>query len=227
MHYPLRGDVPPHHHHPVKTLSLEASSATVSLAVSEYDRIISSHRFLAPRGRGAEIFLALENLRPAWIDVDRIAVGVGPGSYNGLRTACALAQSLALVLQCEIVTCPSPCLLDVGEEHYFAVGDARGGRLWRAEVVHRKITGDITLVTPDEFTSQLKTISDRPVYRVGSIPRLINLPESVPTADLLAALAPRLRPLNPDSPAPIYLKPPHITLPRAQADDLPAGTAKC
>jgi hypothetical protein len=60
----------------VKILSLEASSAMVSLAVSEHDRLVTSHRFLAPRGRGAEIFLTLENLRPAWIDVDRIAVGV-------------------------------------------------------------------------------------------------------------------------------------------------------
>ena len=199
----------------------------VSLAVSEHDRLVTSHRFLAPRGRGAEIFLTLENLRPAWIDVDRIAVGVGPGSYNGLRTTCALAQSLALVLQCEIVICPSPCLLDVPDEHYFAVGDARGGRLWLAEVAGRKIVGDIALITPEEFTGQLTSNSQAPIYRIGNIPGSIHLPESVPSADILAALAPQLTPLSSGSPAPIYLKPPHITLPRAHAGDLPAGTAKC
>lgn len=35
-----------------------------------------------------------------WADVGAVACGVGPGAFTGLRTACAVAQGLALGLNC-------------------------------------------------------------------------------------------------------------------------------
>lgn len=211
----------------MKILALEASSSLVSLAIREDGQLIATHRFSAPRGRGAEIFTALEKLRPAWKDADRLAIGVGPGSYNGLRTTCALAQSFALVLSCELVTCPSPCLLEVPEDRYLAVGDARGGRLWCAEVAGRKLHTEIALITPEELAAKLSSSTATPVYRVGSAPGADHLPATVPAAEVLSALAPRLTPLASGKPEPIYLKPPHITLPRTTGGGLPAGAATC
>ena len=211
----------------MKILALEASSSLVSLAIRENDQLIATHRFSAPRGRGAEIFTALEKLRPAWIDADRLAIGVGPGSYNGLRTTCALAQSFALVLGCELVTCPSPCLLEVPEDRYLAVGDARGGRLWWADVADRKLRAEIALITPEELIAKLSSVDALRVYRVGSVPGAAHLPAAVPAAAVLATLAPRLTPLTPGKPEPIYLNTPHNTLPRTEGGGVPAEAATC
>lgn len=211
----------------MKILALEASSSLVSLAIRENNQFIAQHSFSAPRGRGVEIFTALEKLRPVWKDTDRLAIGVGPGSYNGLRSTCALAQSFALVLGCELVTCPSPCLLAVPEDRYFAVGDARGGRLWWAEVATRKLHTEIVLITPAELAAKLSTGDAPPVYRVGSVQEADHLPAALPAAEVLAVLAPGISPLNSGKPEPIYLKPPHITPPRSTAGGLPAGAATC
>ena len=129
----------------MKILALEMSSATASLAVASEGEFIEVHSFEAPRGRGAEIFTLLDEMRPAWTGLGRMAIGLGPGSYNGLRTACALAGSFQMSLGIELVTAPSCCLLDVEDRCYAAIGDARGGRIWKATVADRHLTADISL----------------------------------------------------------------------------------
>ncbi|MFM8656995.1 MAG: hypothetical protein ACKOD5_07680, partial [Chthoniobacterales bacterium] len=51
-------------------------------------------------------------------------------------------------------------------------------------------------------------------YRTGPVPDLERLPEAFPDTGVLAVLAQDLPPLSPAELGPIYLKPPHITLPR-------------
>ena len=70
----------------MKILAIETSSATSSIAVAENGKIIDVRRFVAPRGRGAEIFTLLEKMRPTWSGMERMAIGVGQGP----TMACAL-----------------------------------------------------------------------------------------------------------------------------------------
>jgi tRNA threonylcarbamoyladenosine biosynthesis protein TsaB len=198
-------------------LALETSSAEASVAVAREGLLVEVRRFTAPRGRGAELFTVLDELRPLWRDAGRLALGLGPGSYNGLRVACALAGSFRLALGLELVTLPSPCLLAVDEPDFIAVGDARGGRLWRAEIHARRLHGEILLLPPDEFFASTRDVAGPPIYRVGSIAGGDHLPAASPDAALLATLAPDLEPAGPDFPEPLYLKPPHITQPRNQS----------
>lgn len=199
----------------MKILALDTSSATTSIAVAQDDDIIAVRCFDAPRGRGAQLFTALEELRPQWSGADLLALGLGPGSYNGLRAACALAAAFQLSLGLRLVTLPSPCLLDVGEQDYLAVGDARGGRLWLAAVHGRRLQGGISLVSPEEFAATLAAGGAPAVYRVGPIAGADHLPAARPDARVLARLAPQLPAADPATVEPLYLKPPHITLPRA------------
>jgi len=198
----------------VKVLAIETSSAHASVAVARDGQLLADRRFDAPRGRGAELFAVLEELRPHWHDADRLALGLGPGSYNGLRVACAVAGSCQLALGLDLVTAPSPCLLDVPDEHYLAIGDARGSRFYVAEVERSALSGEIALLDETALAARVAAAAI-PVYRVGSIPGYDHLPASAPDAAVLARLAPQLPPVDPRKLEPLYLKPPHITTPRA------------
>jgi tRNA threonylcarbamoyladenosine biosynthesis protein TsaB len=197
----------------VKILTLETSSAATSIAVAVDGHITDVRHFAAPRGRGAEIFTVLEGLRPAWTGLDRMAIGLGPGSYNGLRTACALAGSFQMVLGIELVTAPSCCLLDVDDPSYIAIGDARGGRIWKASVEDRQLVGEISLHALDEAADLLRG-TGQAIYRVGDVRGFEQLPSAHPDAAVLAVLAERLAATDPRKLEPLYLKPPHITAPR-------------
>ena len=197
----------------MKVLAIETSSASASVAVAADGEIVPVHRFDAPRGRGAEVFTLLDEMRAAWTGIDRLAIGLGPGSYNGLRVACALAGSIQMALGVELAAAPSCCLLNVDEQNYRAVGDARGGRVWFATVEGRRLAAEIELLPPDECLRRTKA-SAAPVYRVGEINGFEHLLVAVPDAAVLALLAPDLPSTDAAAVEPIYLKPPHITAPR-------------
>ncbi|MEX1045307.1 MAG: tRNA (adenosine(37)-N6)-threonylcarbamoyltransferase complex dimerization subunit type 1 TsaB [Chthoniobacterales bacterium] len=199
----------------MKVLAIETSSAHASVAVAREGELLAVRRFDAPRGRGAELFAVLQELRPHWHDADRLALGLGPGSYNGLRVACAVAGSCQLALGLDLVTAPSPCLLNVPEERYLAIGDARGSRFYVAEVERRTLRGDIALLDEAALAARVAAAPPIPVYRVGSVPGYDHLPDAAPDAAVLARLAPELSPTDPRKLEPLYLKPPHITTPRA------------
>lgn len=197
----------------MKVLAIETSSASASIAVAADGEIVAVRRFDTPRGRGAEVFTLLDEMRAAWSGIDRLAIGLGPGSYNGLRVACALAGSVQMALGVELATAPSCCLLNVDEHNYRAIGDARGGRVWFATVKDRRLAAEIELLPPDECLRRISA-SAAPVYRVGEISGFEHLPVAVPDASVLALLAPDLPPADAARIEPIYLKPPHITAPR-------------
>jgi len=97
-------------------------------------------------------------------DVERIVVGIGPGSFAGIRSALAFANGYALGTKCEVFGLPSPCAL-AGEGKVAVVGDARQGKAWVAlfdgfvasrDVFQVEMTAlatavpeDFSVVTPD------------------------------------------------------------------------------
>lgn len=212
----------------MKILAFDISCAEGSVAVAESGVVTASRRFAVPRGRGAGIFAALDELRAAWLGLDRLAIGLGPGSYNGLRAACALAGSFRMALGIDVVGTASPCVLGVPDARYYAAGDARGGLVYVALVQDRRLQGEIRLFEKAAFPSLAGISPGTPVYRVGALEGAESLPCARPEAEVLAVLAPTLQPLGPGGIEPVYLKPPHITTPRANvARDLPAAGDAC
>lgn len=197
----------------MKILALELSSASASVAVAQHDHVLETRRFNAPRGHGAEVFSMLEQMRETWRGIDRLAIGIGPGSYNGLRVACAVAGSFQMALRIELAAAPSCCLLDVLDDEYSVIGDARGGRLWCAHIRERRLVGEIDLLTPEECLARPNVA---PTYRVGDIRGFEDLALAAPDAAVLARLASGLAAADPARLEPIYLKPPHITVPRTE-----------
>lgn len=109
-------------------LALDTSTETLSVAVSRGD----AARVWAHSGAGGArastdlIPTVLDLMRQAGLqmqELDAICFGCGPGSFTGLRTACAVAQGLAFGAGVPVL--PVNSLLAVAEEARFtAMADA-------------------------------------------------------------------------------------------------------
>lgn len=81
-------------------LAIEQSTTTGSLALVHDQQILFETQWLDARFRNQRLFGGLTELlaqAPCRLEeIERYAVGVGPGNYTGLRTAVAAAQAMAL-----------------------------------------------------------------------------------------------------------------------------------
>lgn len=207
----------------MKVLAFDCSAARGSVAVVENGTTLYAEDFPIPRGRGSEFFAALDRAVGATGRADRIAVGVGPGSYNGLRTAVAAAEGLHLAWGAPRVGVISPRALPAGgAEDFFVLGDARGGMLWLARMTGRLVAEEFALRPAAEVRARLDEHPDVP--RLATTP-LADFPEAevcAPDAAILAQLAVFETPSG-NAVEPFYLKPAHITKAKPRSGVTGAG----
>lgn len=123
----------------MKLLAFDTSCATVSLALAE-DGAIKAQKLIAPGegNRQESITLLIPGVEEltkslGWQpkDLDLVVVGVGPGSFTGLRIGVVTARSMAQALEIGLFSLstfdclesqidePSGIILDGGRGHYF------------------------------------------------------------------------------------------------------------
>ncbi len=119
----------------MRILAIETSTDTASLAGWHSGQQLWGEDFPAKRSLSGElaprIAVGLEVLG----GVDRIVVGLGPGSYAGVRIAIATAMGLQAVFGCELLGIPSPVAMQPLGAHFVVVGDARRGSWYFSEVI--------------------------------------------------------------------------------------------
>jgi tRNA threonylcarbamoyladenosine biosynthesis protein TsaB len=88
-------------------LALDAAAAACSAAVWRDGAILAQRRQAMARGHAEALMpLVLETLQAAGLDfpdLSRIAVGVGPGSFTGIRIALAAARGIGLAASLPVV----------------------------------------------------------------------------------------------------------------------------
>jgi len=95
-------------------LALDTATPAVTVAVADGDRVLAQRTTVDARRHGELLAPAIEAvLRDAGVGrtrLDRVAVGVGPGPFTGLRVGLVTARMLGAVLGVPVV---GVCTLDV------------------------------------------------------------------------------------------------------------------
>jgi tRNA threonylcarbamoyl adenosine modification protein YeaZ len=197
----------------MRVLAFDCSTTSGSVAVVDNGVTIHAESFACPRGRGGAFFPALERAVTAAGRVDRIAVGIGPGSYNGLRAAIAAAEGLHFATGAERVGIVSPRALAGGTGEFFALGDARGGVFWLVRIADGRVAGEFELLPLEALVAKLDARPDLRRLAAAPVPAVPGVVVAMPDAVTLARLALEETPATAVL-EPMYLKPAHITAPR-------------
>lgn len=200
----------------MRVLALDASGAEASIAVrDDVGELIFQRDVASPRGRGGAIFPVLADAMRVAGCPDRIAVGLGPGAYNGLRVAVAAAEGIALACGADRVGVLSLRAIGTECREYVCIGDARGGLYYFAKLSDRKLVGEIELLSRDAMSGRLGQLQRIAVFATAPVDAFPDVARGSVDAAILASLASTENPAG-AALEPIYLKPPCITAPRVR-----------
>lgn len=197
-------------------LALDTATPAVTVAVADGADVRVSTSTVDARRHGELLAPSIERvLREAGVDrrdLDRIAVGVGPGPFTGLRVGIVTARTLGAVLGVPVVGVCSLDALALGsglDGHYRVATDARRREVYWAEYDGRARVDGPHVARPADVAF------DGPVAGAGArlypdaFPEARD-PEHVSAGDLarwVAAGLPTLEPL------PLYLRRPDAVEP--------------
>lgn len=209
-------------------LALETSTRRASLAV--YDRAagetVGTAVFVTDRAHNAAIFEPLGRLVEAHRDsLEGFVVGLGPGSYGGVRVGLAAANGLAVALGLPVAGGSSLEAWDTEDVSYVVVGDARRGTWSLALVRDRVLQGEPELLSEGEVQARLDSFRDEGLSVHSPDAKIVErLPGAVLSYPDAARLAARFRkadlstlgelPLEPH-----YLRAPYITEPKRRSGE--------
>ncbi len=203
------------------TLALDCSTARGSAAIGlASGGVLWERCFPAGRGHGGELFTTLqEGLRatvtPPERTLGRIVVGLGPGSYSGVRQAIAVATGLSLATGATLAGATSTLALDTRAAHYHAIGDARRGTFYHTAVSRgRLLTGPELVDDEAALLARFAAHPDWPVLAMEMVPEGIVAQVCFPLATRLLEVAPLLQ--QSGILEPIYLRPPSVTPSKAE-----------
>ncbi len=136
----------------MNVLALDGALDAFSAAVARDGRIVASQCEAGSIALERGLAMVEAVLRDGWLEpqqVDRLAVGIGPGGFTGLRIAVAYAKSLAAVWARPLVPIDSFDLLEFGGdfERVLAVVVGRPGVIsarYRSKTETRRASGRVS-----------------------------------------------------------------------------------
>lgn len=111
-------------------LIIETSGPSAWIALCKDKKILETLILASSHGLSSRIHPLLDQLLKDQ-EIDYIAVGIGPGSYAGSRTAATIAKTLSFAWEKPLVSFPSPiAFLPLDCQGTFAyIADAKMGQL--------------------------------------------------------------------------------------------------
>lgn len=193
----------------MRALALELSSSVGSIALSDETGVRDFRTFPADRKDSGYFF---ENLALACREdggFDLIVVGLGPGSYAGIRIGIATALGLHKAFNARLLGLPSVCAVDCGE--YLFLGDARRNSYVFAHIIDGRCVEGPLLTERETIHAKLRERNSVPVVATEPLPQFERIAVEHPSAARLIEIALR-GDVDSDRPLePIYLRAPYIT----------------
>ncbi len=190
-------------------LAIESSGPVGGAALVEGDAVVVERQVEAPRGRGVALVSLVAELLDSVKTLDRVVIGIGPGSYNGIRGALALGWGIAAARGVPLVGISS--LLGYPETSYAAAGDARRGQYYWARVENGQFLQEPMLFEETEFRALVAEAAEGPIFVPAPITGVAGIARP-PSASILATRSASSA-LHGPVPEPLYLKPAFINLP--------------
>jgi tRNA threonylcarbamoyladenosine biosynthesis protein TsaB len=200
----------------MKILALELSSGQGSVAWLENDAEPFVRTFANDRKHSGLFFENLQLCLREFGAPDAIVVGLGPGSYAGVRIAIATAVGLRAASTAKLIGIASIRGMATAAREYCVIGDARrasfffgrvnGGRLMEGPSLHSRVELEMKI-----------SESSVPVYASEPLTQFPKTALAYPSARRLAELAQDQVDEIADTRSlePIYLREPHITVAKA------------
>jgi tRNA threonylcarbamoyladenosine biosynthesis protein TsaB len=202
----------------MRILALELSNGQGSVAWLENDRESFARIFANDRKHSGLFFENLQLCSREFGAPDVIVAGLGPGSYAGVRIAIAAAVGLRTASRAKLIGIASVCGIDTAAQEYCVIGDARRESFFFARVRDGRLAEGPSLHSRAELDSKILE-SNVPIYASEPLPQFAKATLAYPSARRLAEVARDQADEIADTRSlePIYLREPHITVPRASS----------
>jgi tRNA threonylcarbamoyladenosine biosynthesis protein TsaB len=200
----------------MKTLALELSTARGSIAWVGEDGQQLFREWPNDRKDSGAFFENLGDAQKQFGAPETIVVGLGPGSYAGVRIAISAAIGLQTASNARLIGLPSICAMETGKHEYYVIGDARRESFFFARVRANDLIDGPTLLSEIELRNKIDKLEDNmSIFASEKLPQFKRAVIAYPSAMVLAGLAEDSN-RNFASPPlePIYLREPHITVPK-------------
>ena len=148
------------------TLAIDSSTTTLTLGLVR-DEVILATSYGPTENNQSEVLIPIiedimktRNLKP--VDIEKIAVAVGPGSYTGIRVGVAVAKSLGYALDIPVTGVSSLEVMAMAAESgdiCIPMIDARRGTVFAGAYDH-----DGTIIIPDGHYKIEKLIDKLSVF---------------------------------------------------------------
>ena len=147
---------------------------------------------------------------------EKIMVGLGPGSYAGVRIAISAAIGVQAAAGAVLTGYPSACAIACREQEYIVVGDARRKSFFFVRIKNRTVSGEFELMSEDELRDRIARSAGTRIVSSDSLPQFQPTVElAYPSAKILAQLALDAGRTFIETPLqPIYLREAHVTMPK-------------
>lgn len=200
----------------MKILALELSSGQGSIAWLEKGREPFVRIFANDRKHSGLFFENVQFCSREFGAPDAIVVGLGPGSYAGVRIAIATAVGLRLASGAKLIGVASIRGMEATAREYCVIGDARRASFFFGRVSDGRLMEAPSLHSMVELENKITELS-MPVYASEPLPQFPKAALAYPSAGKLAEVARDQAGeiAETQSLEPIYLREPHITVAKA------------